>query len=239
VINCGDFERIWNLCLDERGMASPELLSSLESHSAECPSCRSAHGRYAVLAQALRTLGPMPPLPADFSTRVLQELGQQLATRRAYLFPPRRIAVFAIAAGILLALGVSTLRPPDRNPTAPPIVSAPTNPPEPHDLSEALAAATDATWKLASETSAPAARIGLDILESTTLPGSSVTFSMADSVELEMKDAVDAPTSLFQSLGERVNAGVGPLSGTARQAFGFLLGSSEDPRKPAQAEPGA
>jgi len=139
VINCGDCERIWNLYLDERGTASPNLLSTLETHSAECPTCRAAHARYAVLAQAIRALGPTPPLAADFSTRVLAEVGQRRDVRHSYLYIPRWMPTYAIAAGILLAIGLTyTLRPTGPIAIEPPIAAIPPGPAEPRDLSEAL-----------------------------------------------------------------------------------------------------
>ena len=43
--------------------------------------------------------------------------------------------------------------------------------------------------------------------------------------------AATAPSDLLQSVGERVNAGVRPISGSARHAFGFLLGPARRPAR--------
>ena len=105
---CGDFERLLNEYLDARGILSPAPGSqaAIESHVAECPTCRARYARYVVLGQAIRALGPTPALAPGFTGRVLEELAQEPSPPRTFLFPPRRIVVFATAAVVLLAAGL-------------------------------------------------------------------------------------------------------------------------------------
>ena len=64
----------------------------------------------------------------------------------------------------------------------------------------------------------PAARIGREVLGSASLP----------STTLELPEPVSPAVEVLQGVGSRVQAGVRPLSGSARHAFGFLLGPSTE-----------
>ena len=49
-----------------------------------------------------------------------------------------------------------------------------------------------------------------------------------------ISDGVGPASEVWQRVGDRVSAGAVPLGGTARHAFGFLLGDApEDDRRPA------
>jgi hypothetical protein len=85
--------------------------------------------------------------------------------------------------------------------------------PPPRPLLESVADATSATLALARETSAPAARIGREVLSSANLSSTDWTVSLPS----------NEAGNVLQSVGSQVEAGVRPLSGTARSAFGFLL----------------
>ena len=92
---------------------------------------------------------------------------------------------------------------------------------DPGDLTEALADATSATWDLAREASAPAARVGRQVLDdAAAIPGTPSA--------LAMPVAVAPAPEVWQTVGDRLSAGVRPLSGTARRAFSFLLGPPPD-----------
>ena len=96
-------------------------------------------------------------------------------------------------------------------------------------LGTALADATEATIDLAREASAPAARIGREILDLDNLMDSVTIKGPAPIAE-------DSTASdLIQNVGQRVNASVRPISGSARHAFSFLLGPLPGP-DPAPAE---
>jgi hypothetical protein len=103
-------------------------------------------------------------------------------------------------------------------------------------LNTALVEATSATWDLARSASEPAARISRDVLDATppaeespvagpVTPGEGLAgLSLAiPSLDPLAPDAT-AASAVFQQVGDRLSAGVEPISETARHAFGFLLG---------------
>jgi hypothetical protein len=116
------------------------------------------------------------------------------------------------------------------------IASPPRAPDGPLDLDRAVAEATSATWDLARSASEPAARIGRDVLEASPPAGDeparrpvesgggaaglSLSFPSWD----PLKPDATAASAVLQEVGDRVSAGVEPISDTARHAFGFLLG---------------
>ena len=71
-------------------------------------------------------------------------------------------------------------------------------------------------------------RVGRQVLVSATLPGPPPALGLPESV---------SPVSnVWGSVGDRFNAGVGPLGGSARHAFGFLFRSTpEAPAPPPEA----
>ena len=91
---------------------------------------------------------------------------------------------------------------------------------DPKELTDALAHATSATRDLARATSELVARIGREVINLAVSagPDRSVPPSLAEN---------PAP-DVLQDLGHRVDEGIKPLSGTARHAFGFLLGPALD-----------
>jgi hypothetical protein len=103
-------------------------------------------------------------------------------------------------------------------------------------LNLALADATAATWDLARSASEPAARISRQVLDAATNPENDRA-RPASSPGLEPVAATVAVPSLealapdpatagamLQQVGDRLATGVRPLSDSARNAFGFLLG---------------
>jgi hypothetical protein len=228
---CRDVERLWNEQLDARAGMSTEVQQALEFHAAACPACRAVFLKYQTLRQAIRALGPMEAPPSDLADRILaarDSVGQDSSGPVRLPFPGRlrRVAMVAsLAASLLVAVGLTLRlsRPgpreilPDPSPTA-----------APRPLTEALADATSASLDLAREASAPAARLGQRMLRTASLS------------EPEWPISVDvAPASgAFQTVGDRVGAGVRPLSGSARHAFSFLLGPA--PASPSrESRPGA
>jgi hypothetical protein len=129
-----------------------------------------------------------------------------------------------------------------------------------HDV---VATATSATWDLALSASEPAARISRDVLDATNPEGQTSSDSSADRVpagggELGGEGGLEAPGfpvpmpgftpidsdpaaagAAFLGLGDRLAAGVRPLSRTARHAFSFLFGPSPDPSGPRSSRPAA
>ncbi len=221
-MNCREFEAAWNELLDARSSPAPELERSIEAHALACGTCRASSSRYQTLRQALPAWPPVPS-PSPESMARLRSLTVP-APRRRRLAPVvvRWSALpLASAAALLLMIRLDGFGPS----TAPPIDPEPAHAPAPsasasaRPLGEALADATAATLDLARQTSAPAGRIGREVLELEA-------DALAPRPEGEPPVEVDNPGSndLLRSVGERVNAGVKPLSGSARHAFSFLLG---------------
>jgi hypothetical protein len=78
--------------------------------------------------------------------------------------------------------------------------------------------------------SAPAARVGSQVLGDAGLPESPPALA-----DLSVPGVPAA--EVWQKVGDRVNAGVVPLSGSARSAFSFLLGTRTGAKPDAPATP--
>ena len=231
-MNCRDFEPSWNDWLDDRLAGDPKRLVALEDHASTCPRCLPVHLRYLLLSQALRVVVPVVFVSEGFVERVLAETATAPSLRSGRVHP--RIFLFsgfAAAAALLLAvsLGFRSLM----MRTGPTHLDRPItvqNGARPARLTEALAVATSATWELAREASRPAARVGLE-LASEELPALAPSPSLGISVDLAIT------TDALQRVGDRLNAGVRPLEGTARRAFGFILSTNPDNARPAPRSP--
>lgn len=217
-MNCREFENRWHDLLDSRSTAVAELDATMETHASACVHCRAASGRYQLLRQAVASLGPPPPA----SVRSIERL-------RALRVPPARptiplgprlvrigLAASALAASLLILAWIGRDRwaatPGAVEPPSLVVAQPPASPARP-ELGPSLAEATEATLNLAMELSAPASRIGREILDLGRSP----------EPDLATTDP-DWPTSgPLRSVGERIEAGVRPISGPARRAFGFLL----------------
>jgi hypothetical protein len=228
-MNCGDFKRLINEQLDVRAAASADVERAWESHGSACPECRAEARRYQILRRAIGAWGTPPAPPADFSDRFLlawEQSGAMAAAapgrgRRSWRYWPVAMPLAAAAALLLMFLPGVRQRESAR-PRSAPLARAGAI--DPDALSDALAEVTSATWDLARATSAPAARVGLDVLDAGEFSESGASLSLAMPPE-------DRPAS-EDSWDERARfiEGIRPLSGTARHAFGFLLGP--DPPKP-------
>jgi hypothetical protein len=226
-MTCRETERLWNELLDARDAARPELEAALEAHAADCAACASIAARYQSLRRALAAWEPATA-PAGFAARVVRAAEQVGPTRG--VIPFRRASAiprgaWLSAAAVLVASAVVLWTVPlekrDR------LADAPTPPPAAAglDFSGALADATSATLELARDASGPAGRLGRDVLASAGLPSAS-----PPSPEV----AAVPSAQVLRSVGDRVGAGVRPLSGSALHAFGFLLPSdaAEAPEVP-------
>ena len=250
-MNCRDFERIWNELIDassrssgdDHARALAERETALFQHAATCPACRRSAVGYQTLQRAILAWGKAPKPSRGLTDRILAAVESSPPASR---LTPRlsRRAVFnrwpiAAAASIVavLALGVIISRvnvnlAPDRGRLVEseplPTSNAGGNPSESPRLNEALASAGEATWDLARSASEPAARLSrqfLDVagdLDSPRESGNSAAVSVPslDSFAPDSASAVET----IQQVGDRLASGVRPLSSSARQAFGFLLG---------------
>jgi hypothetical protein len=216
-MRCQDFERILNEQIDAREQASAERDAILSAHAVECPSCRLIALRYQTLRQVLQHV-PVPVPAADFADRFFAE---QPAARADVVplsrLPRRVLAPLAAAAAVLVVALVGWPRPGVRiqpaQPAAPEArVAEPAAVPS---LADALASAGSATWSLAIETSAPAARVSREMFSADALDTATAALPLAVSVP--------PATDVLQAVGDRVSAGVRPLSDSAQHAFGFLF----------------
>ena len=228
------------------------------AHARECPACRAVQQRYETLRRALREWnGRSIPVPApDLVDRMLREMvleaGSDSGRSRGWRVG-MPIAVAVLAASVLVVALAPirwTVVPGSSHQAAPaagpaPIPAAGPGLPRSADrrgLTDALTHATAATWELARTTSAPAARLGREVLSATVWnPDEASTEAQAapDGSSLlpipSMLRVVPEPPDAIriQELGDRLTTGVRPLSTTARQAFGFLRTPSLDkPRNP-------
>jgi hypothetical protein len=223
-MRCEEFDSLCHEQLDLRAGADLRASAALEEHAAVCAICRTTYLRYQILQQALTVASPPTP-PVGFVDRCLAAYdgAPRIFTVRARVLPwvPwAAAAAILVAAVILTRTGANT--PIAANPPRGPALANIVEPPRP--FVESLSAATQATMVLARETSAPAARIGRQVLDSTSLasPDWGVSLPASDTA------------TLIQSMGDQVEAGVRPFSGTARTAFGFLLPTA--PAAPASAK---
>ena len=236
-----------------------DLERTLRDHAADCPACRQVAARYQLLHRALGGWSAQPAPPVDLADRILAAAQSPASRRRGArnrgARPIWRIGLpLATAAAAVIALVF--VRPaidgprPERRTTAPPALA--NNPPggaishsdsgsgpvsaDTRALDTALADATAATWDLARSASEPAARISLHVLDVATepRPGSvddgSSSFSVSVSSYVPAAPDSAAASAMLRQVGDSLASSVGPLSNTARHAFGFLLGPP--PAKP-------
>lgn len=234
-MQCVDFERIWQDRLDARDVASATVAPQqheLDAHVAECPACRQLAHRYQVLQHALRTLGPPPSPSPEVLSRILRthEYDRQAIRRKSNI--RRILSPLALAASVLLMVAVVWRTPPEApgpGRDAGTVVGTDGRGVavgEPPLLTDALATAGSATWELARATSAPAARLGREFFEVATFRGplGGQGIDPAGTVP-------NGPTEALVSEGagaSQENVRSLPLTGTARHAFGFLLGPPSD-----------
>jgi hypothetical protein len=223
-MNCAEFERMWNTRLDLCGPAAPELEEALRAHAAECAGCRKLGNRFAVLDQALQSWGPPPSPTADATERMIRACEAAWRVQRTDAVRWDGIVRWAAAAAILFGSAIALWAVRTRNHAPVPArVAAEASRARP--LAAAVADASAATWDLARETSAPAARIGREVVSSSA-------FAQTGTLALP----VPALPAVLPAVGDEVQRGVDPLSGSARHAFGFLLGPalSREARPPSR-----
>lgn len=221
-MRCQDFERVLNERIDARDEASPELDAILSAHAGECPTCRLVALRYQTLRQVLAQV-PAPVPAADFVDRFVAGLPPATANVVPFSRGPRRVLAPLAAAAAVLAVAVVVWPRPEVRvaqvvPAAPESRGA--EPIEVPSLAEALTSAGSATWSLAVETSAPAARVSREMFRADALDTATTSLPLA----VPVPPAAD----VLQTVGDRVSAGVRPLSSSAQHAFGFLFGLPDE-----------
>lgn len=218
-MNCESLENLWHAWLDDPSGPSPALDPEAEAHRAVCASCRKRSAGFLALSTALSHLPSVPEPSSGFADRVLLNCQAERQTQERWR-TWRRWGTLAAAAVLVISTGVGLWAGQSPDPERPPHVAAQPLTHQTVRLSDALAEATSATIELALESSAPAARLGLDVLDSTA----GVHAPSAD-----LADPIEASEAI-QGAGRRLTSGVPPLSRQARRAFGFLLGPASTQR---------
>jgi hypothetical protein len=263
-MNCQDFDATWNDLLDaetpERrgpGAAGGKCIATLlahekalREHAGTCPRCGAAHDGYQTLRRALREwpessrslLGPSPALVE----RVIADAHRTPARRG------RRRVLAVLAVGLAAAgsaiwftpfgAGLGVVRRTEtvaaQDPAATPDLArgAPAATAPESDLTLALADATAATLDLARTASAPATRVGIQILGAAApsepppaanapRPGRQLVDETSRTFlpsVLRMVTPERSRGDLLQDVGDGLVDGVRPLTSLAREAFGFL-----------------
>jgi hypothetical protein len=232
-MNCREFEKLWNDLLDARCEPSSHLERGMEVHASACPRCRAVSDRYQLLRQAISGLRVPTPSAESIDRLYALTVPASPPTIPIGASRPRlrlRAPLAAAAAFVLAWLGgnfwpaCEPVGPPPATRLAPAIGQH-----RPHrPLGLALAEATEATLDLAREASAPASRIGREMFDLGRFSTSGTDVPPGPDEPEEGEDPDSAASGLFKAVGERVGAGVKPFSGSARHAFGFLLGQPDE-----------
>jgi hypothetical protein len=228
-MKCRDFERLVHEQLDARAAGAPETTRALADHAAACAACGATAMRYEILRQAIAAWTQRPPVPpADFANRFPAnwadlDVAPDPAVWGAIARHLPALSSLAAAAVLLLLIGAGIRYGGPRRPAPQSHEPAPAaRPIDSEALSSALAEASSATWELALHASGPAARVGLEVLDAPALAQSKRPLA----TPVDGGPDADAAAEVLQDVGARVNDEVGPLSSTARHAFGFLIGDS-------------
>ncbi|MGE3820636.1 MAG: hypothetical protein AB7I30_14580, partial [Isosphaeraceae bacterium] len=161
-MNCQEFERLWNETLDRSQSSRAEQNDAIARHEASCPSCRLIGAGYRAIQLLLTEPAPMVEVPQGFAARVLAADAAQRAwsSRRHAL---RWLAPLATAALVVVAISPGLL-----DPRTPPRLSTINRPlakaVDPGELTAALTDVGVASLSLAREASAPAARVGGEVI---------------------------------------------------------------------------
>lgn len=216
-MNCREFDDLWNEWLDARSPGRPAMDPGLEAHSSACDRCRKIAAGYQVLTQAMASWPAIPAPSAGSLDRLYALKVPPARTRRR-----ARLVYWAPLATAAAVFGMVWLGEPARTPDLPPTSAPPSRVATPRPLGAALAEATEATIDLAREASAPATRIGREVIEYEEAALSDPSKPGA------AEEVASTASELLQTVGEQVNAGVRPISGSARHAFSFLLGPATE-----------
>jgi hypothetical protein len=231
-MKCREFEKRWNDVLDARLEGLPELERDLEVHASTCERCQSVSARYQLLRQAVAAWGP-PPTPSAASLERLRCLSVSPRPRRVVGRWVRLAIPLATAAAVLALAWLDGRWRTDRPIPVRVETCSTARVSSPRPIKSALEEATSATIDLALEASAPAARIGRDFLTLEEEDADPLEASPSEAgIASDDSAASNSATDMLQTVGERVNAGVKPISGSARHAFSFLLGPPPGPEKP-------
>jgi hypothetical protein len=209
-MNCRDCHDLLQARLDGAADA-PE---ALQRHLKECPECAALAGAADRLATGLRLLAPPAP-PADLASRIV---GRVVQDRRARRHRRRRWAsagTLAVAASLLLAIGLRVWRP---GPQGPPPPAGPQSarvepaPAEAETLRESVAQAGSAMAALTGRTAEEAVARTKVLLPDVGPPSLE---------EIDLSPPLEGAP--LREAGQSVSAGLEPVADFSRRAVGQFL----------------
>lgn len=230
-MNCQNFANAWNDWLDQDSADPPfpdpsgTELEALTHHAEQCASCREFHENQLQFARCLSAWvrdQRSRSVSTEFSTRLVQVLLREQRVHSRQPVARRGLLSFAAAAAVLAVIGGGlawwspwrTQLDRGRIAQAPSLAASSA---EAQRLERAVAQATKATLELALLSTEPAARVSRSVFWSSA--------QMTDS-PLHLTDTLSLPTdpvlSSLEGVGGQISQTVEPISGSARQAFGFL-----------------
>lgn len=199
----------------------------IEEHLRGCPECRAIHASATRLQEGLRRLPPPTP-PRDLAPAIVASVLTDARARRRRRF----VAALAVAAAVLLAVGISLLwpvttqAPVDPQPPAP-LAQGPGERVPDANLRQSVAEVGSAVVSLTNRTAEETVEQARVLLPVVTGPGLD---------ELLMDQTFDAPALPFNEAGQAISASLEPVTSSAVRAVGLFL--RDLPPVEAQAKPG-
>jgi hypothetical protein len=215
--------------------------SALDQHLLECPECALWQDALRRLDDGLRLLTPPAP-PADLAGRIVAQVCAENRRHRHWFLRRRWLAVgaVAVAASLLLALGIRLWGPsPDsrggepntianNSPPTPPIdpptpdrrpgEGTPSQPVVP--LRDTMEQASEAVVSLTSRTAEAAmGQTASTVWRGLPFPAG----SPFDTSAIDLQEPLEPPARPFREARDGVTAGLEPVADSARRAVGMFL----------------
>jgi predicted anti-sigma-YlaC factor YlaD len=209
-MNCRAFHDLLQRRLDGAG----DDPAALDGHLKDCPECAGLAAAADRLAAGLRRLAPPAP-PPDLTARIVARV---LQDRRARRHRRRRWAsagTFAVAASLLLAIGLRAWRPAGQDtppqPAPPQVAETQPTPSEAGTLQESVAEARSAVAALTSRAAEEAVARTKGLLPD---------LGRSPLEEIDLAPPLEAP---LREAGQSVSAGLEPVADFSRRAVGQFL----------------
>jgi len=224
---CQDVEDGLNLLLDGDVIAFAQLESEIEAHVAECSPCRERMRRYQTLRQVINLSSKVgrPNPSSSVLASTLFQLEQDRGRSRRVAFLSRTLVPLSVAASLFLIAWPARDRNAPRNevPTQDVIEASSLAGTERVDSDNIFSLAHAVTLDFAVEKSTTVARASRDWIErAIQREEESIQDETGSLLAFQIPRTI-LSDQLLQSVGERLNDQMTPFSGTARQAFGFLI----------------
>ena len=204
-MTCLECMELLQQMLDEGGVTTPPPVAA---HLQACPDCRDRYAAAAKLARALNRepcIAVSPLFTARITSAVLAD-GRRRQRRRWLGYVGS-----AVAAGLLIAVGLRSLphEPPDSAPA--PVAEKDADASEPVRLRDSLAQARSAMASMTSRTADETVGPARHLLASITKP------------DWRKLPPMDQPARSLQEVGQGVSAGFEPVTTSAHRAFDMLI----------------